>query len=186
VSDKGLKEWALICRALETGLQTLLLRKGGIREGAGGFQPEHQRFWLYPTQFHQGAEQLEPAFAPLLNEVEVPSQGLVPLRLFAAVESVTYLDQLESALALQGLHGWSEDVIKQRFVYRQTGLYLFVLRVFRSELVHTVEESAAMAGCKSWVGLPAPLPTGVLTPVLNDGEWQAMSQAIDAKLLRTR
>ena len=31
----ALKEWATVCHALETGRQTVLLRKGGIYEAAG-------------------------------------------------------------------------------------------------------------------------------------------------------
>jgi hypothetical protein len=33
----GFKEWALVCEALGRGEQTIILRKGGIAEGRGGF-----------------------------------------------------------------------------------------------------------------------------------------------------
>ena len=45
----ALKEWAVICRALAEGRQSLLLRKGGIAEAGGAFQVEQPRFWLLPT-----------------------------------------------------------------------------------------------------------------------------------------
>ena len=52
------KEWSEICQVLADGRQTLIVRKGGIREGPGGFSPEHQAFWLYPTYVHQAQQGL--------------------------------------------------------------------------------------------------------------------------------
>ncbi len=64
------KEWAVICRALGTGRQVLILRKGGIGEQAGTFQPEHREFLFFPTGFHQSTEQVLPAAHGLLREAE--------------------------------------------------------------------------------------------------------------------
>src|SRR5512138_2779668 len=47
------KEWAIVVDALGRGEQILILRKGGIAEGRGGFRPEHTRFLLFPTAFHE-------------------------------------------------------------------------------------------------------------------------------------
>ena len=61
----ALKEWAAVCEALAAGRQTILLRKGGIAEGPGGFRPEHSEFWLLPTWFHaaaRGTQARRPAF----------------------------------------------------------------------------------------------------------------------------
>jgi hypothetical protein len=49
----GFKEWALVCEALGTGEQTILLRKGGIAEGRDGFGFRHSEFFLFPTFFHE-------------------------------------------------------------------------------------------------------------------------------------
>lgn len=180
----ALKEWAVICRALETGQQTLLLRKGGIAEGQGGFRPEHERFWLYPTQFHQTAEQLTPETASLLTsaqELRLSNNDLM-LRSLAVVEQVEYLTNLEQILALQGLHGWSEEVVRQRFAYRKAGLFLFLLRVYRTAQMHAVTETAGMAGCKSWVELPDALPTGLLAPVLSDPQFAEQRTSLQNRL----
>ncbi|QDU27775.1 hypothetical protein ETAA8_28660 [Anatilimnocola aggregata] len=182
--DVALKEWAVICRALETGQQTILLRKGGIAEGAGVFRPDHARFWLYPTQFHQTAEQVTSDLVPLLSETAElrTAAGDLVLRSVAVVEEVRYLTSIEQALALCGLHGWSEDVVRQRFAYRQPGLFLFVLRVFRSEITNQVTESAEMAGCKSWVALPISFPIGRSTPALTSAAFDYAKQLIHSKL----
>jgi hypothetical protein len=178
----ALKEWAVICRALETGRQILLLRKGGIAEEGGSFQAEHERFWLYPTQFHQTADQLAPEFAPLLREVPHPVGQEIPLSHIGIVESVSYLKDIDRVLALRGLHGWSDDVVRQRFQYREPGLFVFALRVYRCAHLHQVEETPAMAGCKSWVDLTTPLETAELVPVLNDAQSLAMQQEIARRL----
>ena len=52
------KEWAGVCAALAEGRQSLIVRKGGIAEGPRGFAPEHDVFWLYPTQVHQAEQGL--------------------------------------------------------------------------------------------------------------------------------
>ena len=35
--------------ALGRGEQIIILRKGGIHEGRGGFQVDQPEFWLFPT-----------------------------------------------------------------------------------------------------------------------------------------
>ena len=55
------KEWEIVVDALGRGEQILLLRKGGIHEPRGGFQVEHQRFFLFPTRYHQQRECVIPA-----------------------------------------------------------------------------------------------------------------------------
>ena len=65
------KEWAAVCRALADGTQTVILRKGGIAEAGGEFRPEHARFWLYPTHFHeQQRAGLKPEYLPLIDAVQ--------------------------------------------------------------------------------------------------------------------
>mgnify|MGYP003343766761 CR=1 FL=1 len=55
------KEWAVICAELAAGRQSVILRKGGISEGAGGFRVEHPAFLLFPTLYHQQREKVLPA-----------------------------------------------------------------------------------------------------------------------------
>ena len=66
-SDIGLKEWSVIVEALGRGDQILLLRKGGISEATRRFTVAHDEFFLYPTQFHQGADMLKPDARHLLD-----------------------------------------------------------------------------------------------------------------------
>ena len=55
----ALKEWAVVCKALEEGRQILLLRKGGIMEYKQGFEVKHNKFLLFPTFEHQSKESIQ-------------------------------------------------------------------------------------------------------------------------------
>ena len=78
----GFKEWALVCDALGTGKQTVIIRKGGIAEGRDGFAFRHREFFLFPTFFHEQVERVRVA-DPTLPE---PPPGEVEIRYFARVE----------------------------------------------------------------------------------------------------
>lgn len=151
----ALKEWAVVCRALSTGLQTVLLRKGGISEPGGTFRCEHEAFWLYPTRFHQGAESLTPAGAALLDGLTLPPEaGLVPIALFARVQSVHWITdpaQLSQYLDRQIL---SPEAVLQRFHYKRPELYVIEVTCSVTSVPFTVRETPDMAGCHSWVELP--------------------------------
>jgi hypothetical protein len=60
----ALKEWAVAVRALRDGRQTLLVRKGGIREETREFRVQADEFLFFPTYEHQNVDQLQPAFLP--------------------------------------------------------------------------------------------------------------------------
>lgn len=79
--DVAFKEWASVCEALASGEQTIILRKGGIAEGPGGFTVEHRAFWLYPTFVHQAEQGLRatPPRRWIAPKVE-GSLGLAPWR----------------------------------------------------------------------------------------------------------
>lgn len=151
----ALKEWAVVCRALATGVQTVLLRKGGISEPGGVFRCEHEEFWLYPTRFHQGAESLTPAGAALLDGLTLPSEpGLVPISLLARVESVTRITdpaQLAPYLDRQIL---TPQVVLERFHYKRPELFAIEVTCREAASPFTIRETPDMAGCHSWVQLP--------------------------------
>jgi hypothetical protein len=178
------KEWAAVCEALAAGRQAIILRKGGIHEGPGGFAPEHREFWLYPTNFHQAGESLTREAAPFIARAQAGPQesGVIRLQHLAVVQRAYELAIEEAALRLAGLHIWSDATVRQRFHYRRPGLFLLVVRVYSRERVTQVQESAEMAGCKSWVELPQALATGALAPVLSDEQFKAAAAAIEAGL----
>ncbi len=54
----ALKEWAALVAAIGDKKQTILLRKGGIREGP--FKAPASSFYLFPTSFHSEGRLLKP------------------------------------------------------------------------------------------------------------------------------
>ncbi len=178
------KEWAIICRALAEGRQTLLVRKGGIAESSGEFRVEHTRFWLYPTYVHQQKDGITPETVPLLEQIEAerPPQGVVRMSHFVEVAGIYHVHDLDVAWRLAGLHGWSRETVQARFEYRQPGLYVLPVRVYRSPQVFELSETANYAGCRSWVELDRDLPTEAATPVLEEEAFDEVLRTLDRLL----
>ncbi|HWG46804.1 MAG TPA: DUF1802 family protein [Gemmataceae bacterium] len=181
------KEWAVICRALAEGRQAFILRKGGIAENGGEFRVEHTRFWLYPTSVHQQKDGITPETVPLLEQIEreQPPQGIVRLSHFVEVTGLYHIHDLMSALRLAGLHGWSQETVQARFAYRQPGLYVLPVRVYRAPRTFELSETADYAGCRSWVELDRELPTEGATPVLDEEAFDDVLRTLDRLLQPT-
>lgn len=149
------KEWAVICEALASGRQRLILRKGGIQEDGGVFRPDHERFWLYPTYFHEQQQAgIKPEAQDLLDRVGAsrPPIGFVRLSHAVRVVGVEYCQDWEAVQKLDAEHIWSEATVRQRFFYRTSGLYVFRVEV-EQVTPQTVPERPEYAGCKTWVPL---------------------------------
>lgn len=179
------KEWAAVCRALALGQQTIILRKGGIAEQGGTFRPEHDRFWLYPTHFHEQQQKgLKPDALHLLEGVakDRAPEGEVRISAFCDVTEVWFVDNLDSALALEGLHVWSPGTVLQRFEYRTPGLYVLAARVRLLFAPIDVAERPEYAGCKTWVELDRELSTDGAVDVLSQAEFDARVEKIRTEL----
>ena len=171
----ALKEWAVVCEALAAGRQAVVLRKGGIAEAGGAFRVEHDRFWLYPTYVHQQQAGVVEEARPLLERAERtrPAEGVVRLTHFAEVRAVRYVEDLGEVLRLAPLHVWSRETVEARFRYRTPGLFVLAVRAYRAAEAHELAETAAYAGCKSWVDLGGELDvTG--EAVLGDAAFTAV------------
>lgn len=177
------KEWAAVCRALADGRQALIIRKGGIAEEGGTFKPGHDRFWLYPTILHQQQGGIKPEAGPYLTAAaaERPPEGTLRFSHYADVAGVHLVRSLDAALALDDLHVWSADTIRQRFHYRTLGLYVLPVRVYRAPAAD-VPEHPAYAGCKTWVELDRGLNTDGAVAVLPGDAFAAQLKAIEERL----
>jgi len=158
------KEWEAIVEALGQGAQIVILRKGGIAEGKGGFQAKHPKFWLFPTSHHQQWEKTKPGLrrylTPSTPSTNGPEKGKeIALHYFAEVTDAIYLSSWEQAARLDDVHFWSEEIVRERFDYKErpgmeTGLHLLIVRVSRINLPHKLAPSPEYEGCKSWIELP--------------------------------
>jgi hypothetical protein len=166
------KEWAGVCDALAGGRQSIILRKGGIREGAGpgAFVPEHDEFWLYPTAVHQAQQGLRvagEATDPGLHSPDSP----IPIRLLARVELVGRVRDEASLRALEDFHVLTPETVRGRFHYRSPGLWVLGTRIWRREPPVRIAATPEHAGCKTWVTLDEALPTSDLQAALDEPEW---------------
>lgn len=156
------KEWAVVVDALESGVQRLILRKGGIAEGRGGFRPEHSRFLLFPTQFHQQREQVIPPAQRRFDELapELPPPDTVRISSWAEVISWRRIDSSTAVEALRGQHIWKDEVIAERFQWgREVGIHALELQVFLLPTPWLGAMLPGYGGCKSWVEMAEDIPT---------------------------
>ena len=168
----ALKEWAVVCRALEAGRQVVLLRKGGIYESAGEFQLEHRQFLLFPTYVHQNANMLKPNERAAL-EAHTAEPAQVRLSAAGVVTDILRVDSRTQIDALDAEHVWAPPLIDMRFNYRPDNpLYLLLVRAYRLPRPTTIDNTPAYAGCKSWVPLTQPISTADALPVLDDAQYE--------------
>lgn len=183
------KEWAVICEALGTGRQSVILRKGGIHEGRAGFRVAHDEFWLFPTYLHQvEPDNLIDEAHGLLREVVSarPPDDSIALRDYAVVQEVIELHDEACLPRLAGQHIWSPRTLDERFHYRQPGLFVLSVRIYRLPTAITLPNSPHFGGCRSWVDLPSDLSTAGAEPVLSDAESAAQQTALQAALAPSR
>jgi len=146
----GFKEWSLVCDALGHGTQSVILRKGGIAEGRGGFSFRHREFFLFPTFFHEQIAKVRIAAA----DTAAPG-NTIAIRWYAKVERAQRINSVAIAEALAPLHILSIEVVRQRFGYKRDGLNVAFVRVFELSPVWVLQNEKRFAGCRSWIGLPA-------------------------------
>jgi hypothetical protein len=178
------KEWAVVVDALGRGEQIIILRKGGISEGRSGFQIEHDRFFLFPTLFHQQREAVQPS-AQIRYDTIAPklSSASVHIEFFVEVADWKFLESCDAALRLRGQHIWREEVIRERFDWgKSKSIYTMAVRVFRLPLPLELPMRADYGGCKSWVDLDTKISIVGAQPVLTDSEFNAKLKRFRATL----
>jgi hypothetical protein len=172
----GLKEWALVCEALGRGKQTILLRKGGIAEGRGGFGFRHSEFFLFPTFFHEQVRKVRTPGA----EIPAASNGEIHIRYFARLEAQKKITSWPVAAGLEPFHILEESVVRERFDYKAAGLHVALVRVFRLEPGWRLVDKPAYGGCRSWAELPECPMIMRFTPVLNEQEHEKIMERFNA------
>ncbi len=147
------KEWAAICRALASGRQDVILRKGGIVEPGGAFRPEHARFLLLPTFLHQSAESLVPEARDLLVGIDDdrPAEGTVVFTHVAFVRAAHRITDRRALDRFRHRHVWAESVVDERFHRWQDELHVLEVSVTPLPSPVTLPWQESYGGCRSWV-----------------------------------
>jgi hypothetical protein len=150
----ALKEWAIVCKVLEEGRQTILLRKGGIMERKQGFELRHNDFYMFPTYEHQTRDLLQQEYADKFDAVlrDKPLDDLNRIELYAKVISITETFNREMLQDLRDFHIWNEKYVNARMDYNpQKPLSIMLLRVYRLNTAINVTLTPQQAGCRSWI-----------------------------------
>lgn len=171
----ALKEWAIICKALEDGKQMLLLRKGGIMEYRKGFEVKHIEFLLYPTFEHQSIESIKAEYKEKLKEIleeqnkyyynnnrkkidkdnknfNTASNNII--KLLAKVEDVIEISDKSTLSELRDYHIWSDEYVTMRMNYNPSKpMSVLLLRIYKLRKPLIVDINEKWAGCKSWIDI---------------------------------
>lgn len=151
----ALKEWAAVVYALLDGRQTVLLRKGGIREKR--FDVASDSFVLFPTVAHAHAERVRAGHEDVLaaGAADVGDDGWFEVR--AGVELVDVIPLTDAAVlaALTDLHIWTPEHIEERLAFRpKQPLQVLVVDAIALDEPVRLTRTSAYGGCSSWVDLP--------------------------------
>jgi hypothetical protein len=171
----GFKEWLDVCAHLGAGTTSLILRKGGIHEGRAGFSFKHERFFLFPTGFHQAAEGLTRPAPPLALPPSTEENGVSILH-FAVAEWAEAIRDRQVVAALAPLHVYAPQVVDERFNYSEKleadCISVAFVRIYQLPEVWHFPYRPGFGGCRSWVDLPEPPDSWehTLQPVVSDAE----------------
>ena len=156
----ALKEWSIICKAMEEGKQTILLRKGGILEYKKGFEISQKLFLLYPTLEHQAAEYLQSNYLQeyelLLkrNSSEIVEDKVNTIRIIARIEAMQEFHDHKLLSKLEKYHIWNEKYVNMRMNYNpKKPMNALLLRIYKLSQPISLDVNPEWAGCKSWIDI---------------------------------
>lgn len=150
----ALKEWSAAVRALLADRQRILLRKGGIHEKR--FVVDADSFLLFPTVAHSHAARVRPEHRDLLEPAAADSTDeQVVVRAVAKVAAVIAVERPDALPAIEDLHIWTADSVREDrvdFRPRHT-LTALVVQTFPLLQPVTLPRLPDYRGCTSWVHL---------------------------------
>lgn len=156
----ALKEWSIICKALEDGNQTILLRKGGILEYKKGFEIRQKSFLLFPTLEHQAEEYLQSKYLQTYdlllrgNKSQDIQNKTNTLLILARIEAIQEFHDHEMLPELEKYHIWNEKYVNMRMNYNpKKPMNALLLRVYKLPQPISIDVNPEWAGCKSWIDI---------------------------------
>ena len=162
----ALKEWSTVVAALGRGEQVILIRKGGIADPSFGVEAD--RFYLYPTYFHQGESEAR-ASVTITHWCEV-----------ARTWSIRDFDLLQRLAPLAAI---PMETLEARYRFRpDQSLYVIAVRAWKLADPVEVQYREEYGGCRSWISLEDEIDVDGSTPVLGDAELRAKIETVEALL----
>lgn len=160
----ALKEWASVIDALGRGEQVILIRKGGLADPHFGLEAD--RFYLFPTNYHDGGGQ------PPLT---------VPITHWAEVVRTWKVTDLETLHRLEPFVIFDRSTLDTRFKFRaDQAINIIAIRTLRLPAPVPIVAHAAYDGCRSWVSIEEEIDVDGSSPALTQPELNARIERIDA------
>lgn len=180
--NTGFKEWQVVCDALASGRQSIILRKGGIHEGRDGFSFAHDSFFLFPTRFHAQANHVREGDVKTLAEWQLGDTVRITHRA-EAIHAVTLTDW-QKVVALAPHHILTEATVRERFDWQGKGMnsgsiHVALVRVFKLTTPWELTYTAAFGGCRSWIKLPS-APATDESPVIAEKKFAELSSFFES------
>jgi hypothetical protein len=181
----GFKEWQVVCDALASGRQAIILRKGGIHEGRSGFSFAHDSFFLFPTRFHAQNDQVKEGGCEPLPEWQPGDLVRITHRAEAVwAKTLTERAQVE---ALAPYHIYADQVVADRFDWEGKGMasgsiHVALVRVSKLATPWELPYEPKFGGCRSWLTLPEPPSALAAEPVLSDEAFALLQAELESLL----
>jgi hypothetical protein len=159
----ALKEWSSVIEKLGSGDQVILIRKGGIADPEFGL--EAQKFYLYPTYFHQGENEHRPS---------------VTITHWCEAVRTWTVREAESLSKLEPLVAIPRDTLDARYRFRpDQALHVIGVRTWALPRPAPVRFREEYAGCRSWVSVEEEIDVDGSQVVLTEPDLAARLAAID-------
>lgn len=178
----ALKEWSAVISAAGAGDQIVLVRKGGI--GEKRFELPAERFVLFPTRFHEGENQFHPRFSHHVDAGASSSgEDSVTVQWWAEAVAVHRVEELERLMRIAPFVIFTDATVRDRYTFRpRQAMHVIAIRAYRLPEPVRVPLMPEYAGCRSWTDLAQPVSTDGSVPVLDDAEFAARLDALEAAL----
>lgn len=179
----------MVCDALASGRQSIILRKGGIHEGRLGFSFAHDEFFMFPTRFHAQGNQVREGVVKVLPEWQ-PGDTL-PITHFAEASWAVTLTDWAQVAALEPFHIYSEATVRDRFDWQGKGMsagsiHVAFVRVSELATPWLLPYQTSFGGCRSWIQMPDP-PSCWKTstrPVMGDDAFETLRDRLESIIPR--
>ena len=181
---QALKEWDVVCEALGSGRQVIVVRKGGIAENSDGFRFEHGEFVLLPTFFHQQAERVVPEadFAARQADTEGERESVEIRHAATLVWSKLVTDRAMLG-RLQAYHILTAKEVEARFNQKpEPGVQIALLRVYRLDPPRRIAWQKSFGGCRSWTEMDGDFDACTRVSVLSDERFAELESELRAIL----
>lgn len=164
-----LKEKALIIHLLSKGDITLIIRKGGKDDPAGQLLNESDTFFLVPSYRHSDPAIFAKEFHRDIEKIKLtPDKDTITISSFARIEKAIIIKDKSKLNSLYGWHGYSREEAERMFNYKESLVYLYLLRIYNLKDPLILPKPEDYSGCKSLVPLDKNIAVSSYEPAVSD------------------